>query len=121
MGTSRLLGVRGVLAAALLLAAVMLVLSAASADATFPGQDGKIAFTGDNYRQETSGIFAVAPEGGCPGEARARERLLSVVVGRRPEGDLRQVLRWGREGVHTSDIYVMNAAGTGIRNLTKTD
>jgi TolB protein len=69
VGTSRLLGVRGVLAAALLLAAVMLVLSAASADATFPGQDGKIAFTRDNYRQETSGIFAVAPEGG------AQERL----------------------------------------------
>jgi len=58
-----------VLAAALLLAAVMLVLSAASADAAFPGQDGKIAFTRDNYRQETSGIFAVAPEGG------AQERL----------------------------------------------
>ena len=80
------------LAAALLLAAVMLVLSAASADATFPGQDGKIAFTRDNYRQETSGIFAVAPEG-VPRRGSARERLLSVVVGRRPEGDLRQVFR----------------------------
>ena len=69
VGTSRLLGVRGALAAALLLAAVVLVLSAASADAAFPGGDGKIAFTRDNYRQETSGIFAVAPEGG------AQERL----------------------------------------------
>ena len=64
MGTSRLLGVRGALAVALLLAAVMLVLSAASADAAFPGQDGKIAFTRDNFRQGTSGIFNVAPEGG---------------------------------------------------------
>jgi len=120
VGTSRLLGVRGVLAAALLLAAVMLVLSAASADATFPGQDGKIAFTGDNYRQETSGIFAVAPEGGCPGEARARERLLSVVVGRRP-GVIFVRYSGGGEREFTSDIYAMNAAGTGIRNLTKTD
>jgi Tol biopolymer transport system component len=42
----------------------MLVLSAASADAAFPGQDGKIAFTRDNFRQGTSGIFNVAPEGG---------------------------------------------------------
>jgi hypothetical protein len=62
--TSRLLGVRGALAAALLLAAVMLVLSAASAGAAFPGGDGKIAFTRDNFRQGTSGIFTIAPEGG---------------------------------------------------------
>jgi hypothetical protein len=64
VGTSRLLGVRGALAAALLLAAVMLALSAASADAAFPGRDGKIAFTTDNYRQSTSSIFTIAPEGG---------------------------------------------------------
>jgi hypothetical protein len=63
VGTSGRLGVRGALAAALLLVAVMLVLSAASADAAFPGEEGKIAFTRDNFRQGTSGIFAVAPEG----------------------------------------------------------
>jgi hypothetical protein len=30
----------------------------------FPSQDGKIAFTRDNFRQGTSVIFTVAPEGG---------------------------------------------------------
>lgn len=42
----------------------MLVLSAVSADAAFPGGDGKIAFSKDNYRQGVSGIFTIAPEGG---------------------------------------------------------
>jgi TolB protein len=112
--------VRGVLAAALLLAAVMLVLSAASADAAFPGQDGKIAFTRDNYRQETSGIFAVAPEGGAQ-ERLGPENAFSPSW----SADGRRVIfvrySGGGEREFTSDIYVMNAAGTGIRNLTKTD
>jgi Tol biopolymer transport system component len=109
-----------VLAAALLLAAVMLILSAASADATFPGQDGKIAFTGDNYRQETSGIFAVAPEGGAQ-ERLGPENAFSPSW----SADGRRVIfvrySGGGEREFTSDIYAMNAAGTGIRNLTKTD
>lgn len=56
--------VRGALVAALLLAAIMLMLAATAADAAFPGQDGKIAFSRDNYRQGTSGIFTIAPDGG---------------------------------------------------------
>jgi hypothetical protein len=63
-GTSRLLGVRGALAVALLFAVLLLVLSAAPADAAFPGQGGKIAFIRDNRRKGTSGTFTVAPEGG---------------------------------------------------------
>jgi hypothetical protein len=42
--TTGLLRVRGALAAALLLAVVVLFLAAGSADAAFPGQNGKIAF-----------------------------------------------------------------------------
>ena len=63
MDTTRLLGVRGALAAALLLAAIMLVLSAASAGAAFPGKNGKIAFSKDNFRNGASGIFAIDPDG----------------------------------------------------------
>ncbi len=44
MVTTRLLRIRGALAAALLLAVVVLFLAAGSADAAFPGQNGKIAF-----------------------------------------------------------------------------
>nr|MBA2616546.1 hypothetical protein [Rubrobacter sp.] len=64
MGTTRLLGVCGTLAAALLLAVAMLVMAAGSANAAFPGKNGKIAFAKENYRNGTSGIFAIAPEGG---------------------------------------------------------
>lgn len=99
MATTGLFKVRGALAAALLLAVIVLMLAAASADAAFPGQDGKIAFSKDNSRQGTSGIFTVAPEGRL-GEDRARVRLLAVVVGRRPEAGLRRVLGRERAGLH---------------------
>jgi hypothetical protein len=63
--TKGLSKVRGALVAALVLAVILLMLAASSADAAFPGQDGDIAFSKDNFRQGTSGIFKVAPEGGA--------------------------------------------------------
>ena len=119
VGTSRLLGVRGALAAALLLAAVVLVLSAASADAAFPGQNGKIAFSKENFRQGTSGIFAIDPDGG------GQERLGSgygyspswsadgqklVFVASSGEGEME----------YSEDIYVMNADGSNVQRVTDT-
>lgn len=161
MGTTRLFGVRGVLAAALLLAVVMVVLAAGSADAAFPGQDGKIAFSKENYRNGTSGIFAIAPEGGgqerlgpeygyspswsADGQKIAFARYTrnsadiftktigvsgstrltdnpafedSVAVS--PDGGKIAFTRYNRNS-ESSDIYVMNADGTGTKNLTKTD
>lgn len=117
MGTTRLLGVRGALAAALLLAGVMLVLAAASADAAFPGEDGKIAFSRDNYRQGTSGIFTVAPEGGAqerlgpeygysPSWSADGQKVVFVASSGRTERD------------YNEDIYVMNADGTGVERVT---
>jgi Tol biopolymer transport system component len=120
--TSRLLGVRGALAAALLLAAVMLVLSAASAGAAFPGGDGKIAFTRDNFRQGTSGIFTIAPEGG------AQERL-GPEYGYSPSwsADGQKIVFVGYSGgdfgqddrEFSQDIYVMDADGTGVQRITR--
>jgi Tol biopolymer transport system component len=117
VGTSRLLGVRGADAAALLLAVVMLVLSAASADAAFPGEDGKIAFTRDNFRQGTSGIFTIAPEGGgqqrigpeyafSPSWSPDGQRLVFSAFSGEDEREFNQ------------DIYVMNADGTGVQRVT---
>ena len=63
--TTKLIKVRGALVAALVLAVIVLMLAAVSADAAFPGQDGDIAFSKDNFRQGDSGIFKVAPEGGA--------------------------------------------------------
>jgi TolB protein len=58
-------GVRTVLAASVMLAAVVLVLAAGAepAEAAFPGTNGKIAFVKENFRQGTSGIFAMNPDG----------------------------------------------------------
>ena len=121
MDTSRLLGVRGALAAALLLAVVMMVLSAASADAAFPGGDGKIAFTRDNFRQGTSGIFTIAPEGGA-------QQRLGPEYGYSPSwsADGQKIVFVGYsggdfgqdDGEFSQDIYVMNDDGTGVQRVT---
>jgi hypothetical protein len=49
VGTRGLLRVRGTLAVTLLLAVVVLFLAAGSADAAFPGQNGKIAFAKESF------------------------------------------------------------------------
>ncbi len=118
VGTTRLLGVRVALATALLLAVIMLVLSAA-ADAAFPGQNGKIAFSKENFRQGTSGIFAIDPDGGgqqrltsgygySPSWSDDGERV--VFVGSSGEGEME----------FNEDIYVMDADGTNRRQITDT-
>ena len=61
--TTWLLGTRGALGSALLLSAIMLALAAGSAGAAFPGDNGEIAFSKENYRNGTSGIFTVQPDG----------------------------------------------------------
>lgn len=120
MGTMRLPGVRGALAAALLLGLVMLTLAATSADAAFPGEDGKIAFSKDNYRQGTSGIFAIAPEGG------AQERI-GPEYGYSPSwsADGQKVVFVAYSGENEmeefeQDIYVMDADGTDVQRVTST-
>ena len=117
MGTTRLLGVRGALAAALLLAVVMLVLAAGSADAAFPGQNGKIAFSKDNFRNGSSGIFAINPDGSgqeklgpdygySPSWSADGTKVVFVAYFGESEMDFEQ------------DIYVMNADGTGVERVT---
>ena len=117
MGTTRLLGVRGALAAALLLAAVMLMLAAASADAAFPGEDGKIAFNKEYLKAGTSGIYTMAPEGGgqqrigpkhgfSPSWSPDGKRVVFAAFDDRSEEEFAQ------------DIYVMNANGTGVKPVT---
>lgn len=115
MGTTRLLGVRGVLAA-LLLAVVMLVLAAGSADAAFPGQNGKIAFVKENSRNGSSGIFAIDPEGGG-------QEKLGPEYGYSPswsaDGEKVVFAYAGDGGMEfQQDIYVMDADGSDVQRVT---
>lgn len=118
VGTTGLLKVRGALAAALLLAVIMLMLAAASADAAFPGQNGKIAFSKENFRQGASGIFKVAPEGGAqegigpeygysPSWSADGEKLVFVGFSGENEREFEQ------------DIYVMNKDGGDVERVTR--
>jgi Tol biopolymer transport system component len=119
VGTTGLSKVRGALGASVLLAAVMLMLAAGSADAAFPGQNGKIAFSKENFRTGGSGIFAIDPDGG------GQERLGSG-YGYSPSwsADGEQVVfvasSGEREREFNEDIFVMNADGSNRRQITDT-
>jgi hypothetical protein len=65
MGEANRLGRRGVLAAAVLFAAGVLVLWAVArpADAAFPGQNGDIAYSKFSPRSESARIFTMNPDG----------------------------------------------------------
>ena len=92
-----------------------------SADAAFPGQDGKIAFIRGNFRQATSGIFTIAPEGGSPQEI---EPEYAFSPSRSPDGQRLVFSAYSGEDdgqddrEFNQDIYVMNAGGTGVQRVT---
>lgn len=114
-GTTRLLGVRGALVAGLLLSVVMVVLTAGSADAAFPAQNGKIAFAKESFRG--GGIFTINPDGS------GQERL-GYEFGHSPSwsADGQRVVFVGPSGEggmdSNQDIYVMDADGSDVQPVT---
>ncbi len=114
--TTGLLWVCGALAAALLLAVFVLFLAAGSADAAFPGQNGRIAFAKEGSRGG-SGIFTINPDGS------GQERI-GPEFGHSPSwsDDGQRVVFVGMSGEgetdFNQDIYVMDAAGTNMQPVT---
>jgi Tol biopolymer transport system component len=107
----------GVLVAAVMLAMILLfvVAGARPADAAFPGKNGKIAFSKDNFRQGSSGIFTINPDGSepdrlGPGYSPSWSADGGKVVFENFSGD-------GEEEFN-QDIYVMNADGSGVEQVT---
>ena len=104
----------------ILAAAGMVALAAGSADAAFPGDNGKIAFVKDNFRQGSSGIFAVAPDGS------GVERIGGAEEGHSPswsaDGQKLVFAAYSGESERdfNEDIYVTNADGSGLRRVTNT-
>ena len=107
----------GVLVAAVMLAMILVVVVAGAkpADAAFPGKNGKIAFSKDSFRQGSSGIFTMNPDGSGldrlgPGYDPFWSADGARVVFQKFSGD-------GEEEFN-ADIWVMNADGTGAEQVT---
>lgn len=123
---------RGRLLSALVLVA-MLGLPAASAQAAFPGTNGKIAFATAGYccyedqnGQDTANIFSMNPDKRGSGETNLTNSQLYVsdFAGPvdpifSPDGlKIAYVPRESADG--NTEIFVMNADGSGQQNLTET-
>jgi Tol biopolymer transport system component len=108
---------------AVLCAACALLVSATPAHATFPGQNGKIVFTHfDGGNEKKSDIYTVSPNG----------RNLRNLTPNSPaaddspswSADGRKIAFWStRRGPDNptgdQEIFVMNANGSGLRQITK--
>lgn len=93
---------------------LVLVAGAGPAEATFPGKNGKIAFVKDNYRQSTSGIFTINPDGSAESRLRSGSSPSWSADGHKVVFE-----RFGGDdGDFDLDIYVTNAGGGGLRQVT---
>jgi hypothetical protein len=103
-----------VLAATAMLALVVLALTAAArpAGAAFPGENGEIAFVKENYRQGTSGIFAMDPSG------TGQTRLGSGYSPSYSADGQKVVFELSHEEDFDSDIWVMGADGSDPEQMT---
>jgi len=102
---------------AVLVALVYLVVPTSPAGATFPGDNGRIAFRRFLDADQTTGaIFTALPDG-------TRERQVTFppaeVVDRNPDvsPDGRRIV-FQRSGPIQDDIFVVDVDGTGLRQLT---
>lgn len=97
----------------------MLVLTAGSADAAFPGQNGKIAFAKENFRNGGSGIFTIQPDGS--GQERLTSGYAYSPSWSADGGKVVFVASSGEsESEFNQDIYVMNADGSNVQQVTDT-
>ncbi len=115
-GSSRTVATVAVTLAGLCIAQ-MVVWSVASAEATFPGVNGRISFFAIADSGKSGEIFTARPDGSDV------QRLTRSGPGR-----YSQISDWSADGeriafdrgrAHTSQIYVMNANGSGITRLTR--
>jgi TolB protein len=119
MSKVRNFGTTTVLAANVMLAVVVLVVVAGAgpAGAAFPGANGKLAFTKENFRQGTSGIFAMNPD-------RSETNRLGTGYSPSYSADGQKVVfeRLSGESEENFDqnIWVMDADGSDSQNLTRT-
>ena len=105
------------LVAAVMLAMFLLVLVAGAkpADAAFPGANGKIAFTKENFRQGSSGIFTINPDGSGSSKLGSGYSPSWSADGTKV---VFEIFSGDGEEEYNQDIYVMNADGSGVEQIT---
>src|SRR5215217_6475984 len=91
--------------------AALLVAAMNPAEAAFPGQNGKIAFTSD--RDGTTGIYTMSASGTGLDRLTTQDDREPAWS---PDGST-IAFTSNRDG--NAEIYTMNANGTGLSNLTK--
>lgn len=111
------------LAAAGVVVLLMVVVPAEPAGASFPGENGKIAFARFDERSATSKIFTMNPDG-------TKVRRVSVRLadadaptwspdGKRIAFSGARTNPFGGPRAGNIDIYVVNADGSGLRRITR--
>ena len=110
-------GITTVLAATVMLAVVVLVLVAGvgPAGAAFPGANGKIAFVKENFRQGTSGIFAMNPDGSDTNRLRSGYSPTYSADGQKV---VLERFSGESEEDFDQDIWVMDADGSNPQQVT---
>ena len=109
---------------ALLCAACALLVSATTAHATFPGQNGKIVFTHfvDGEDESTADIYTVSPNGRDLRNLTPNSRAADDAPSWSADG--RMIAFWSTRKspdnpTGDQEIFVMNANGSGLRQVTK--
>jgi TolB protein len=101
-------------AAALAAACVALVLAQEPARASFPGENGDIAFVGRDAESSTRQIFTVSPSGENLRQL-TFDNISKESLAWSPDGRKIAFVGWGPRG---TDIYTMNADGSGKVAIT---
>jgi Tol biopolymer transport system component len=100
-------------------AAGVMALEAPPASATFPGPDGRIAFQAFIERTDSFEIFTATPDGGDAQQLTSNPRRMSSVPDWSPDGEMIAFDSDRAGGAFEAfQIYVMNADGSGLTQLT---
>ena len=99
-------------------AAGVMALGAASASATFPGTDGLISFARFVPKTESFEIFTARPDGSDAQQLTSDPRRFTFVPDWSPDGEMIAFESDRAGGAGRVQIYVMNADGSGLTQLT---